>query len=101
MKAHNAIWEAGGCLTPFICSSITKIGLQAKMACGSEIRKNPKGLLVWMKGLVCVFFLTKALFLNQYQSTDSKALHDAGIRPNPGKKKAWHGAGGEALQKFH
>lgn len=54
-----------------------------------------------MKGLVCVFFLTKALFLNQYQSTDSKALHDAGIRPNPGKKKAWHGAGGEALQKFH
>lgn len=36
---------------------------------------------------LCTFILIEALFLNLYQSTDSKALHDAGIRPNPGRKK--------------
>lgn len=88
LKAHNTFWEEGGCLTPFLCYSVTKIGLQAKMARGSEIRKKPQnacwcGWRVWF-----VYFLsTKDLFSNLYQSTDSKALHDAGIRPNPGEKK--------------
>lgn len=55
------------------------------MVLKSEENKMPAGV---DEGFcLCTFILIEALFLNLYQSTDSKALHDAGIRPNPGRKK--------------
>lgn len=51
---------------------------------------------------LCIFFKLKLCSLNLHQSTDSKVLHDAGMRPNPGEKKKEKKSGmGKAFQKLH
>lgn len=98
-KAHTAIWEVGGCLRLFIRYSITKVGSQAKLACGFEIRKNKEpagmdegfGLCVFFKLKLCSWICTKALTVKPFMMQAS----DTSLK----KKKEWDGE--RAFQKLH